>query len=58
MKTLLGIGSSFSMSASPCAVSSACRGKQQTKENAAIAKGFTSDMDTPEIPLLQGGCCD
>ena len=58
MKAVLGMGSSFSMSASPFACSCALSERLQTKDNAPMTKGFIIAFDTPEMLWLHGGCCD
>lgn len=56
MKTVLGIGSSFSMFASACGISCACSERPQTMKNAKIADGVIDALDMSETHRLQGGC--
>jgi hypothetical protein len=56
MKTVLGIGSSFSMSTSTCGTFCACSERPQAKKNARIMDGFIDAFDTLETFRVQGGC--
>jgi hypothetical protein len=55
MKTVLGIGSSFSLSASTCGTSSACSERAQAKDNARITEGVIDAFDTLLTYRLQCG---